>query len=153
MNVRFASKKDLKEYLTIKKLFLKEYGINRKSDSFIIKEFNKYLKRCIIFAEIDGKIIGHLLGTIENDDYEKYGYISEIFIIKKYRGKGFSTKLKDKFIEYLKKKRIAVCRLDVTPTKDALRVYEKWGFKIDKYRMSRSIKNEPLRPKGLSIFG
>ena len=87
-------------------------------------------------AIIDSKIIGYLAGIIEEDLYERFGHIGEVFISKNFRNKGISTKLKDKFIEFLKSKKINLCRIDVNQNNLAKEAYKKWGFKIDKYRMS-----------------
>ncbi|MEM4330552.1 MAG: GNAT family N-acetyltransferase [Candidatus Pacearchaeota archaeon] len=80
---------------------------------------------CIILAIDKSKIIGYLAGIIEEDLYERFGYIGEVFISKKFRNKGISTKLKDKFIEFLKSKNINLCRIDVNPDNSAQEVYKK----------------------------
>jgi len=85
---------------------------------------------------LNSKLIGYLAGTAEEDLYERFGYIGEVFVSKEFRNKGIATKLKDKFIEFLKSKKITLCRIDVSPDNLAQEAYKKWGFKIDKYRMS-----------------
>ena len=85
-------------------------------------------------------IVGYLCGIVEEDLYEKFGHIGEIFVSKNFRDKGVSIKLKDKFIDFLKSEGVNLCRIDVNPDNPAQEVYKKWGFKIDKYRMSLKIK-------------
>lgn len=75
-------------------------------------------------------------GKAQTKFVEKTGYLGELFVLKEYRGKGISTKIKDVFLEFLKCKKIKICRIDVNPENNAQEVYKKWGFKIDKYRMS-----------------
>ena len=137
MDIRLATKKDLKDFYEIKKEFNEGYGISEKSKKFITEEFNDYLtKGSIVVAILDSEIIGYLAGIVEEDLYEKVGHIGEVFISKKFRNKGISTNLKDKFIDFLQSKKISVCRIDVNPNNPAQEAYKKWGFKIDKYRMS-----------------
>jgi len=136
MIARYAKKEDFQKFEDIKNEFLNDYGIKPQSSEFISKEFNKFLKKCIILLEDNNIIIGYMFGSIEQDDYETYGYVWEIFVSRKHRGKGYSTIIKDKFLEFLKEHNITMCRLDVSPKKEAITVYEKWGFKVDKYRMT-----------------
>jgi len=137
MEIRLATSEDLKLFMQIKKEFIKEYCKSEYSESFILEEFEDYLnKGAIDLAIIDKKIIGYLCGIIEGDMYEQFGHIGEVFVSKEFRRKGISTKLKDKFVEFLKLKNINLCRIDVNPDNPAQEVYKKWGFQIDKYRMS-----------------
>lgn len=137
MEIRLANKEDLKLFIPIKRDFNEEYGISENSENFIKEEFEDYLnKGCTVFAIVDSKIIGYLSGIIEEDMYEMFGHIGEVFVSKEFKGKGISTKLKDKFLEFLKSKNINLCRIDVNPDNPAQEAYKKWGFKIDKYRMS-----------------
>jgi len=139
MEVRLATLDDFEQFLQIKEEFYKEYGVSKKTKEFIFSEFKEYLRYAIFIAKEEGKIIGYLCGIIEENPYEIYGNMGEAFVKKEYRNKGISTKLKDKFLDFLKNKGINLCRLDVNPDNPAQDVYKKWGFKIDKYRMSLKI--------------
>lgn len=137
MEIRLARKEDINLFISIKQEFNEEYGVSEKSRNFIIEEFEDYLtKGCMVIAILDFKIVGYLAGIIEEDLYERFGHIGEVFISKSFRNKEISTKLKDKFIEFLKAKNINLCRIDVNPDNTAQEAYKKWGFKVDKYRMS-----------------
>ncbi|RLG12326.1 hypothetical protein DRN73_02775 [Candidatus Pacearchaeota archaeon] len=136
MKLRFATKKDFEKFLPLKKEFFKEYKISDKSKRFILKEFENYLNKSKIVLAIENKeILGYLLGKIEKDLYEESGNISEIFVKKEFRGKGISTRLKDTFLNFLHKNKISICRIEVNPNNPAKKIYEKWGFKVKKYRM------------------
>ncbi len=137
MEIKKATKKDFYDFVSIKYNFNEEYGILGKDHNFLLKEFSDYLKKGAVFIAItDNRIIGYLCGLIEKDIYGVSGYIGEIFVEEKFRGKGISTRLKDEFISYLKSKQIHICRIDVNPNNSAQEVYKNWGFKTDKYRMS-----------------
>ncbi len=136
MEIRLATREDFDLFVPIKQEFNKDYGISKKLREFILKEFEEYLLRGVIVLALKNEaVIGYLAGEIEENNYKKFGYISEVFVKKSHRGKGISTRLKDKFIEFLKSKSINLCRIDVNPDNPAQKVYKKWGFKIDKYRM------------------
>lgn len=140
MDIRLAKKEDLRLFVPIKEEFYEDYGICKKTEEFINKEFDEYLKKGTIVLAVESDIIiGYLAGEIDKSLYENVGYISEVFVKKEYRGKKISTKLKDKFLEFLKKRGINICRIDVNPDNPAQESYKKWGFKIDKYRMSLAV--------------
>jgi len=137
MKFILATQKDFEQFLPIKKDFFNDYNISEKSRDFILREFEEYiLKGAIVLAIENKEIVGYLAGEIENNPYERFGYVSEIFVKREYRGKGVSTKLKDRFLEFLKERKITLCRIEVNPDNPAQEAYKKWGFKIDKYRMS-----------------
>ena len=137
MEIKLATKDDFELFAPIKIEFNKNYKIPEKPREFILDEFNDYLKDgIIVIALIKGQIVGYLLGIIEGDRYERFGHIGEVFVSNNFRGKGISTKLKDKFIEYLKVKNIESCKIYVNQDNLALEIYKKWGFKIDKFRLS-----------------
>ncbi len=137
MEIRLVRKEDINLFIFTKQEFNEDYGVSKKSEDFIRKEFEDYIdKGCIVVVIIESKIIGYLAGIIEEDMYERFGHIGEIFVSKKFRNKGISTKLKDRFIEYLKSKNIHLCRINVNLDNPAQETYKKWGFNVDKYRMS-----------------
>lgn len=138
--IRKIDKKEIELLIKIKEEFNKEYKIQKKSKTFILNEIKDYLEKGNIFIEeINNKIVGYLIGTIEKNPYESFGYIEEIFVLKEFRKKGISTKLKNEFIKFLKSKKIKLCRIEVSPKKEAKNIYEEWGFKIEKYRMGLKI--------------
>jgi ribosomal protein S18 acetylase RimI-like enzyme len=140
MMIKFAEKKDKDIFIPIKKEFFGDYGIMNKSVDFILEEFKDYLQRGVVILAIENKkVIGYISGLIESNSYEKFGYIEEVFVKQKYRKKGISSQLKDKFLEFLKSKDVILCRIDVNPDNPAQETYKKWGFKIDKHRMSLNI--------------
>ncbi len=139
MEIRFATINDFEKFFPIKMEFLNEYGIFNKSKEFIKKEYLKDLKGAVIIALENEMIVGYIAGIIKNDGYDEFGHIEEVFVKKEFRWKGISSKLKDKFLEFLKGKEIKLCRLDVSPNNPARNIYRSWGFKIDKFRMSLNL--------------
>lgn len=54
--------------------------------------------------------------------------MDNIFVSRKYKGKGYATILKNEFFKWIKQKKIKHCQLNVPPkNKFAIKIYEKWG--------------------------
>jgi len=107
------------------------------------KLFKSYLKRDRFFygIEFNKKVIGFIMGNIKKAPQGKVGYIDDLMISRKYKGKGLSTKLKDAFFEWLKKRKIRYCQLHLFwNNKNAFKIYKKWGFKIDGMQMTKKLK-------------
>ena len=58
-------------------------------------------------------------------DYETMGYLSDVFVLKPYRGQGLGKWILDTLMKYPKLKKI---RRFMLATKDAHGLYEKYGF-------------------------
>ena len=145
MKVRNAKKEDFKSYLEIKKESLKEYSkiagckINL-TDNQIKKELIESInnpKRFLLIIE-DREVVGYLIGSIIISGHEPYGYIDDVFIYKKFRGKSLGTSLIKEFIKVLKQKKIKKLRLGVNiKNKKAIGLYKNLGFKIKHYEMDK----------------
>ena len=149
MKIRRATKKDLEKYILIEKESGDEYSklIKRRvrfTREQIKKDFKDCLKnkkRFILILKQDGGIIGYLKVSVLENNYEKFGYIDNIFVKKKFRKKGLGTKLIFNVIKELKKKKVKICTLGVDiKNKNALKLYEKLGFKLSHYEMDFIIK-------------
>lgn len=112
-----------------------EKKINQKKSIFLVLEKNN-------------KVIGYLFGEITVSKSERYGYehnhikkgyLENVFIDKKYRGKGYYKELFDQFIDYLKSKKIKYCELHVNANNNAKQLYEKQGFSVIEYKMLKKI--------------
>lgn len=141
---RKAKKTDFEQYLKIYKLFEEEYKKISMSEIFqnlskkeIKKEFEEKLKNYFLVSVINNQVIGY----IESIFYKKYkrGYIYDMFVLKEFRNKGIATKMKDIFIQELKKRKYNQISLDVNKINPAVKTYENWGFKIVKYRMVKKL--------------
>jgi len=142
---REAEIRDLKEILRLNfELFKKEYKEFDKSLNLNWTYKNrKYFKNRIIkkggfvkVVENKGKIIGYLCGgirTLEGLDYRKevsYAELENMFIEKKFRGKGLGAKLLKDFINWCKRNKID-CLSVTASAENKLTVgfYRKLGFK------------------------
>jgi ribosomal protein S18 acetylase RimI-like enzyme len=111
----------------------------------------KFVKRLIrsksglaLIAEDNGLPAGYLLAMIKPNiplfKLEKLGEITDIYIRKKYRGSGVSSKLKVKAFKWLKEKGVKKVSLNVFPgNKKAVGVYEHWGFSAFQLEMRRNV--------------
>ncbi len=87
----------------------------------------------------DNKIVAILSGYIKPAPRCDVGYIDNMFVLKKHYGKGYATILRDEFYKWLKNKKINYCQLEVLAKNPAKQIYEKWGFSIDGFQMTKKI--------------
>ena len=149
IKIRYTTKKDLKDYLELRKLVNKEHEkiTSQKiniTEKQIKKEFSHFVtssKQMILFAEENKEVVGCLAISIYKGLYKKVGFIDDIFVLKDYRKKEIATKLINEFMGILKKKKINYIRLGVNPkNKVAQNLYKKLGFKITHYEMEKRLK-------------
>ena len=149
MKIRKAEKRDFGQYLILRKQSTKEYSklFNEKiniSDISIKNEFDEFSsskKRFLLIAEKDNEVKGYLVGSLILSDYQKIGYIDDVFILKRFRKKGAGKKLIERFLKILERNKIKKCRLGVsTKNNKAIDIYKKMGFKIKHYEMEKKLK-------------
>ena len=101
---------------------------------------NNFGKRKAFFGiEEKDKIVAILSGYIKTVSKGDVGYIDNIYVSKKYSGKGYATILRDKFYKWLKSEKIIYCQLDVLNKNPSRKIYEKWGFSIDGFQMTKRL--------------
>ncbi|MBN2457640.1 GNAT family N-acetyltransferase [Candidatus Woesearchaeota archaeon] len=115
-----------KQYLTKKKGYVEIFR------DFLIKHISSK-DSLVLLAEAEGKPAGYCLCYIKDNipifSIERIGYLSDLYVDKRFRGKGISTRFKDISISWLKKKRIRHISLCVYPqNKHAHPIYKGWGF-------------------------
>ncbi len=120
----------------------------------IIKRFLRKISRSgiILVAEVDGKIVGagggYVIGSIENVEGERYGFIEFLVVDEGYRGMGIGRRLLTILVDKLRSKGVSEIYLEVDPRNEAaLSLYRSLGFtvsyltmnlKIDEYTRSKS---------------
>ncbi|MBT3464109.1 GNAT family N-acetyltransferase [archaeon] len=162
MQIKKATLSDVKELVKIWNSFVKEHDntVIKKSPEKKIRRnmvhtsdviFEKWISKCIrsklgyvIIAIDNNKIIGYMLCTIKKYDeifkLKYYGSINDIYIMKKYRGKGISSKLKDESIKWFKSKKIKYISLSFNSENSLpYKIYKKWGFKDEYTEMWKEI--------------
>jgi ribosomal protein S18 acetylase RimI-like enzyme len=81
-----------------------------------------------------------LIGTSKDQFTEKkYGFIYELFVLEDFRGNGISKRLMETGIEHLKQEEFSEVRLSVYAGNQAIKLYEKLGFKNRTITMSMPI--------------
>lgn len=160
MIIRKAEQKDKPAFVEIEKEFCRLYrarGFNEHLDpipcnevpeSFFEEAFNKLLSGDFFFyvAEESGEVLGcieaEIVEVYEKELYKitKAGHINSVFVLEKYRGRGIGTNLINKAINWMKSKDIQVCTLGVVyGNNEAIKVYEKMGFNIERVKMWKKI--------------
>jgi ribosomal protein S18 acetylase RimI-like enzyme len=144
-----AGKGDLKEYSELRKEWDSEYSriTNQKlksTDEQIKKEFIKTIndkKRYLLVIRENKEILGYLTATLFVNNYGKFAYIDDVFIIKEQRKRGLATRLIKEFSNILRKRGINSLRLGVNiKNKNALKLYKKLEFKLTHYEMDKTLK-------------
>lgn len=149
MKIKKARKEDLKEYLGLRKKWDKEYSniTNQKlksTDEQIKKEFKKIInnrKRYLLIITKSERILGYLTASFFSNNYGKFVYIDDLFIIKECRKEGLATRLIENFFNIIRKRGIKSIRLGVNiKNKNAFKLYKKLGFKLTHYEMDKKLK-------------
>ena len=102
------------------------------------------------FAEIEGKIVGFVLGIVERNEKDTlyilthkpgaHGWIGEVFVLPEFRKQGIARKLIDKITSDFKNKGCVNARLYVmADNKLAISAYENLGFRTRDFEMSKDI--------------
>lgn len=152
MKIRDAKILELKEIMKLWIKFQEEhlkYGIDiiiearaKQAEQKIRRDFDK-IKILVVVEK--SKIIGFGIANVVNAKNKgfknNFGYISEVYVLPKYRGKGIGTKLINGLIKWLKPKKIKKIDIVVFIDNPAKKLYEKIGFKPIKQTMSKMVKN------------
>jgi GNAT superfamily N-acetyltransferase len=70
----------------------------------------------------------------------KLGYLDSLIVSKDFRGKRYSSKLKNAFLDFLKQNNVNICQIHVAAkNKSTMNVYKNWGFAEDEIRMFKKI--------------
>lgn len=143
MKIRKAKSKDLKEIAKLQnKLEKHERKFNKKQKIHTPKSLEKYLKQTVlgkrkgkIFIALNkdtNRIVGFCDGWVQKAGYliyGKMGYVSDIYILKKYRRRGIATKL-IKELKWFKSKKIKCIYLEAySKNRPAIKTYKSLAFK------------------------
>jgi ribosomal protein S18 acetylase RimI-like enzyme len=112
----------------------------------IIKRFLRKISRSgvILVAEADGKIVGagggYVIGSIENVEGERYGFIEFLVVDEGYRGMGIGRRLLTILVDKLRAKGVSEIYLEVDPRNEAaISLYRSLGFTVSYLTMNLKI--------------
>lgn len=146
--IRKAAIKDIPIIVKLANEFLREHNakiikknpkfkpylkLKKESDTIFIKFLKKNIKSgLVLIAFVNGKPAGYCLGYIKKNipiyQLEKLGYISDLYVKKKFRGTKIASKFKDEAIKWIRKKGIKHASLAVFCGNRFKSIYKKWGF-------------------------
>lgn len=135
MDIRKPNDKELKTILLLspQAIFDGTLGEVRPTDEKIEQLIQPLLEKgsfYLIATKGDDLLGWILLGS--NKDHltdQINGFIYELFVLKEYRGKGFSKKLMHAAIKYFKQEGYSEIRLSAKADNPAVKLYENLGFK------------------------
>lgn len=161
MEIRKATKEDFEEYFKLETIYMKEHNrfeienkkVIKLNKPVIKKNFIKKINqrnKLFLVVEENNKLEGYFFGEITQNKMQKYGYehkkinygyIENVYLTKKTRGKGIFKQFFNQFKEFLKKNKIKSCELHVdTKNKIPKSIYEKMGFETVTEKMSLKLK-------------
>lgn len=160
--VRKATVKDIPTLVKMWKEFMKEH------DSIVTREcstmkpycsrkqkatsmFKRFIQKnirspnsIVLVAETNGKPAGYCLSQIKKGvpiyTVGKLGHISDLFVTKKFRGSGISSRFKQESFKWFRQKGLTYSSIMVSPyNKKAKSIYKNWGFEGYHLEMRRKI--------------
>jgi ribosomal protein S18 acetylase RimI-like enzyme len=150
MKIRKANLNDWEKYLILKKEEEINYFKIIKQESPKISK-NEYKKEfldlinkennILFIAEEKKEFMGFINGRIEKYGDSKWTEMDVLFVSEKHRKKGIGKALTIKLERYAKLKKCKKIKLEVNKeNKNAIKLYEKNGFRISKLKMEKRLK-------------
>ena len=151
MNIRVADKNDINNNLL--NLYIEGYNMHSEKRVDIIKEkSNEELKKnlidmlenkdeTILVIDYNGIIIGYAAISQYKNNVTNTIWIEQIIIDNKYRNKGYGKELIKEISEFAKKNNCGRIELNCWSfNEDALKFYEKIGFKEQRVILEKEVK-------------
>jgi len=121
---------------------------NKEAKKYLLKESIESIKdpaNLLFIAEENGEILGHvafsILKNISWFKVKKYGFIDEVCVFTKHRGKGVSKELMNFAENYLKKKGIKYIMLKTSvENKNSQEAWEHLGYKKELFVQIKELK-------------
>ncbi|MFC0190020.1 GNAT family N-acetyltransferase [Fictibacillus aquaticus] len=145
MEIRKPNDSEYKKVLSLspQALFDGTLGEVKPSDDKVKQLIDPLLKKgsyYLIATEGDDLMGWILIGTSKDPFTEEtYGFIYELFVREEFRGNGISKRLMETGINHLKQDGYSEIRLSVYAGNQAIKLYEKLGFKNRTITMSMPI--------------
>jgi len=103
-------------------------------------------RSCLFVAKSGNKPVGFAYGSVFREHplevLEFVGNINDVYVLPEFRGKGIGKKLIAKSLNRLKVEGVKAVRLTVlTKNEIAVKLYEKFGFKIYRYGMIKAFRH------------
>ena len=123
---------------TFKEFFL--WDINKQEEQIWKRTVQKDLKKqnhLFLIAQ-DKTHVGYTWGYYNK---QKQGYINELFVKEKARGRKISSQLMQQMSDWFKERKVKNISLNVfAANKHAIKIYKKWGFVAFNIYMKKKLK-------------
>ena len=99
-------------------------------------------KHILLVARVEAGVVGFVSATYSSDFPLKvsqpFGRLNNLYVLPEYRRKGIGTRLVNECLKKMKDSSVKTIRLNVVKdNQPAINLYEKLGFKIHNYGMSK----------------
>lgn len=145
MEIRKPNESEYKKVLSLspQAVFDGTLGEAKPSDEKVKQLIEPLLQKgsYYLIATEDDILMGWILIGTSKDHFteKKYGFIYELFVLEEFRGNGISKRLIETGVEHLKQDGFSEVRLSVYAGNQAIKLYEKLGFKDKTITMSMPI--------------
>lgn len=98
----------------------------------------------VLVAEDRGRIVGYSLNIIKTNvkvfKVKRFGYLSDLFIIRPYRGRGLGTAFLKEALAWFRKKRMRHASIAYRAcNREAGQAYRSWGFRENHVELVRKL--------------
>ncbi|MFQ5647898.1 MAG: GNAT family N-acetyltransferase [Candidatus Aenigmatarchaeota archaeon] len=156
MKIRKARLADVPEILRLWKELFRYHKKFKSVQPFVKmrpdapKIMDRYIRRSIrsryslVLVAEEGKLAGYCITHIKKNipvySESKLGYICDIYVQKKNRGKGISSGFKKEVVAWLKKNKIKQMEIAIWwGNESARKVYRKWGLREFDLRLRKRL--------------
>lgn len=139
-NLKYKTKTATEEEIYLHLKLCNEKFIPPLEEKVNIREYSKKLfKKSVTFEAWENQTLAGLVAAYFNDTENHLGFITNVSILKDYKGKGIASELMNMCINYSKGNKFTEIILEVSKeNKDAISLYEKFNF------VNFEIKNDLL---------
>lgn len=109
-----------------------ENFINRLQQRVTLQDYaKKIFDNAVTFEAWDQKNLVALIAAYFNDPAHRYGYITDVSVVKQYEGKGLASQLIEHCIDYARKNNFEEINLEVSDDNPgAIKLYAKFNFMV-----------------------
>ncbi|MBN1896367.1 MAG: GNAT family N-acetyltransferase [Candidatus Aenigmarchaeota archaeon] len=91
-------------------------------------------------AEDNGNVVGYVWFRVIDSSVGMFGRFEHLFVDQSCRGKGVGRMLMESAEDFFRKSGIKTVKLTVTTTnEDAMKLYEKLGYRTKRYKMEKDL--------------
>ncbi|HIH19670.1 TPA: GNAT family N-acetyltransferase [Candidatus Micrarchaeota archaeon] len=121
-----------------------KYSTNLSDYEHFVGRFLNSPEACVLVAEVDGKVVGHVIVSIKNlrewELEKREGYVEDLFVEDDFRNNGIGSMLLDAGVLWCKNNGLNLLSLNVSVKNEtAFALYQSAGFKAHGFAMTKEL--------------